>query len=304
MAAAHVGAVGLQTVCDWVLRFNDAGPVGLLTGKAPGPQPCVADHHRVALRQVVEDGPIPAVHGVVRWRIADLLHWLWNEFHVSVSKQTLSRELRALGFRTLSARPRHHAKDPGAAEAFKKFPALLAQIAAHEAAGKLIEAWWQDEARIGQKNKTTRRWARRGTRPASQHDQRTRSAYPPGPGQSRGPGAAALHERGDDAAPAGDRPRRGARGAHAVVLLDQAGWHTSAKLPVPGNITLLPLPTKSPELNPVESIWQYMRDNWLSNRIFASYQDILDHRGFAWNSLVEQPWTIISIGLRDWAHRS
>lgn len=95
-----------------------------------------------------------------------------------------------------------------------------------------------------------------------------------------------------------------APGAHAVVLLDQAGWHTSAKLPVPGNITLLPLPTKSPELNPVENIWQYMRDNWLSNRIFASYQDILDHRCFAWNSLVEQPWTIISIGLRDWAHRS
>lgn len=118
--AAEIGGVGLQTVRDWVLRFNDGGPAGLLTGKAPGPQPRLAEHHRAALRQVVDDGPIPAVHGVVRWRIADLLQWLWEEFRVSLSKQTLSRELRALGYRKLSARPRHHAKDPEAAEAFKK----------------------------------------------------------------------------------------------------------------------------------------------------------------------------------------
>jgi transposase len=93
-------------------------------------------------------------------------------------------------------------------------------------------------------------------------------------------------------------------GAYAVLLLDQAGWHPSIKLAVPSNITLLPLPEKSPELNPVENIWQFMRDNWLSNHIFTSYQDILDHCCFAWNSLVDQPWRITSIGLRDWAHRS
>ncbi|WP_432613452.1 helix-turn-helix domain-containing protein [Azospirillum brasilense] len=105
-AAAQIGGVGLQTVRDWVLRFNDARPEGLVTSKAPGPQPRLAEHHRAALRHVVEDGSMPAVYGVVRWRIADLLHWLWDEFHLSVSKQTLSRELRALGFRKLSARPR------------------------------------------------------------------------------------------------------------------------------------------------------------------------------------------------------
>jgi transposase len=93
-----------------------------------------------------------------------------------------------------------------------------------------------------------------------------------------------------------------APGAHAVVLLDQAGWHTTAKLPIPSNISLMPLPAKSPELNPVENIWQFMRDNWLSNRIFTSYTDILDHCCFAWNALVSQPWKIISIGSRAWAH--
>lgn len=120
---------------------NDAGPAGLLTGKAPGPQPRLVDHHRAALRQVVEDGPIPAVHRVVRWRIADLLHWLWNEFRLSVSKQTLSRELRSLGFRRLSARPRYHARDLEAAGAFKKLPHLGSADRRHEAAGNLIEVW-------------------------------------------------------------------------------------------------------------------------------------------------------------------
>jgi transposase len=93
-------------------------------------------------------------------------------------------------------------------------------------------------------------------------------------------------------------------GAHAVLLLDQAGWHGSRDLVVPDNITLLPLPPRSPELNPVENVWQFMRDNWLSNPVFASYADILDHCCHAWNTLVDQPWRIMSLGLRRWAHRS
>ena len=96
---------------------------------------------------------------------------------------------------------------------------------------------------------------------------------------------------------------RVAPGAHAVVLVDQAGWHQSHRLVIPANITLLPLPAKAPELNPVENIWQYMRENWISNRIFTSYRDILDHCCEAWNKLMDQPWLIMSIGLRDWAHR-
>ena len=91
-------------------------------------------------------------------------------------------------------------------------------------------------------------------------------------------------------------------GCHAVVLLDQAGWHGSATLAIPANVTLLPLPPRAPELNPVENVWQFMRDNWLSNRVFASYADILDHCCDAWRKLTDQPWRIISLGLRDWAH--
>jgi transposase len=93
-------------------------------------------------------------------------------------------------------------------------------------------------------------------------------------------------------------------GRHAVLMLDKAGWHTSPKLDVPGNLTLLPLPAKCPELNPVENVWEFMRDNWLSNRIFLNYDDIVDHCCDAWNKLRNQPWRVMSIGLRDWAHRS
>ena len=119
--AAEIGGVGLQTVRDWVLRFNDCGPDGLLDGKAPGQPSILSDAHRQRLSGMIESAPIPAVHGVVRWRLADLMQWLWEEYRIS--KQTLSRELRALNFRKLSARPSHHAKSEAAVAAFKKtFP--------------------------------------------------------------------------------------------------------------------------------------------------------------------------------------
>jgi transposase len=94
-----------------------------------------------------------------------------------------------------------------------------------------------------------------------------------------------------------------APGRHAALLLDQAGWHLSAKLVVPDNITIVPLPAKCPELNPQENIWQFMRDNWLSNRVFLNAEDLVDHCCDAWNKLEAHPWRIMSIGLRDWAHR-
>jgi transposase len=94
---------------------------------------------------------------------------------------------------------------------------------------------------------------------------------------------------------------RVAPGRHAALLVDQAGWHLSRQLIVPSNITVMPLPPKCPELNPVENVWQFMRDNWLSNRVFQNYDDIVDHCCHAWNKLTDQPWRIMSIGLRSWA---
>ena len=120
--AARLGDVTLRIVRDWVLRFNACGPDGLLDRKAPGPTPLLTDAHRQALSAQIDRGPIPAIHGVARWRLCDLAQWPWEEFRVSVSPRTLSRELRSMGFRKLSARPKHHAQAEGAIGAFKKLP--------------------------------------------------------------------------------------------------------------------------------------------------------------------------------------
>ena len=156
----------------------------------------------------------------MRWRLVDLAQWVWEEFRISISIYTLSRQLRGLGDRKLLARLRHHAQASGAIENFKKdVPAATV-----------------------------------------------------------------------------------APGAHAVLLMDRVGWHLSHHLVVPPNITVMPLSPKCSELNPVKNVWQFMRDNWLSNSIFQSYDAILDHCCEAWNKLIDQPWRIMSIGMRDWVH--
>ncbi len=107
--AAQVGRVTRQIIRDWVVKFNAFGPQGLIDKKPPGQPALLNAAHLAALAAVAESGPDPAIHGVVRWRIVDLRQWLFDQFQVSVSEQTLSRVLRAMNYRRLSARPRHHA---------------------------------------------------------------------------------------------------------------------------------------------------------------------------------------------------
>src|ERR1700758_4672523 len=176
----------------------------------------------------------------------------------------------------------------------------------HLAPDTPVEVWFQDEMRVGQKNKLTYRWARKGSRPRAAHDQRTQSTYLFGAVcPELGTGAAlvlpfcnseAMQLHLDEIA------TKVTPGAHAIIILDQAGWHGAKQLKVPHNISLLPLPPRSPELNSQENIWQFMRQNWLSNRVFKSFDDIVDHCCYAWNTLIDQPWKIMSIALRDWAY--
>ncbi len=181
----------------------------------------------------------------------------------------------------------------------------MADVRAKLALGTPIEVWCQDEMRVGQKNKLTYRWARKGSRPRAIHDQRTQSTYLFGAVcPERGAGAAlvlpacnseAMQLHLDEIA------TKVTPGAHAILLLDQAGWHGAKALKVPSNISLMPLPPRAPELNGQENIWQFMRQNWLSNRVFKSFDDIVDHCCYAWNTLIDQPWKIMSIARRDWA---
>lgn len=171
--------------------------------------------------------------------------------------------------------------------------------------GRCIEVWFQDEARIGQKNGRTRIWAKKGTRPRLPADQRYQSAYIFGAiCPMLGKGAALVLPKADTGAMQmhlDEISLAVAPGSHAVLLMDRAGWHTTAKLAVPGNLTIILLPSYSPELNPVENVWQYLRQNWLSNRVFESYDAILEAACEAWNRLMALPDTIRSVGWRDWA---
>jgi transposase len=171
---------------------------------------------------------------------------------------------------------------------------------------KPVEIWFQDEARIGQKNGIVRQWARRGSRPCQPADQRYDSAYLFGAiCPARGTGAGLALPYADTEAMQlhlDEISRRVARGAHAVLLLDRAGWHTTGHLTIPKNMTLIFLPSRAPELNPVENVWQHLRQAWLSNRVFDTYEAIIEAACDAWNRLMDQPQAITSIGMRDWAH--
>jgi hypothetical protein len=174
-----------------------------------------------------------------------------------------------------------------------------------QAAGKPVEVWFQDEARVGQQGTLTRVWARRGTRPRAPRDRRYAWAYLFGavcPERAVGAGLVLPHVNAEAMGlHLAEIGRHVAPGAHALVVLDGAGWHGAGDLTVPDNLTLLPLPSYSPELNPVENVWQYLRQNQLSLRVWSDYDAIVDTCCGAWNALMAMPDRLASITRREWA---
>ena len=169
-----------------------------------------------------------------------------------------------------------------------------------------VEIWFQDEMRVGQKNSLVYQWAKKGSRPRQPKDQRYENAYLFGavcPG--RDTGAALVMPYADTEAMQkhlGEISRAVAPGAHALIILDQAGWHTTVKLQLPDNLTLVPLPPACPELNAAENIWQYLRQTYLSNRVFPIYAAIIDACQDAWRKLLAETGRITSIATRKWAN--
>jgi hypothetical protein len=162
-----------------------------------------------------------------------------------------------------------------------------------------------DEARVGQQGTLTRVWAKRGTRPRAVRDRRYTWTYLFGAVcPERGVGAAVvLPTVNVDAMNLhlAEIGKQVTAGAHAVLVLDQAGWHTSPKLRVPENISLLQLPAYAPELNPVENLWEFLRQNLLSHRVWHSYDAIVDACCDAWTTLMRMPERVTSITTRTWA---
>ena len=162
-----------------------------------------------------------------------------------------------------------------------------------------LQLWCQDEARIGQTGRTTRIWYERGMRPPGIVDRRYKSLYlfaAARPGTNE---AFALALPRADAGTMGvfldHFARRLAPDVHAVLMLDQAGWHDERALCVPANVTLLPQPSASPELNPVERIWLYLRERYLSHRVLDDYEAVLDATCRAWKRLLKEKGRLASL---------
>jgi len=170
---------------------------------------------------------------------------------------------------------------------------------------KPLEIWFQDEARVGQKGSLTRLWARRGSRPRAPRDTRYDSAYIFGAiCPERQIGAGIVMPYADTEAfnaHLAEISRCVAEASHAALLLDGAGWHVASALVIPPNITLVHLPPYSPELNPIENIWEYLRKNKLALRIHDSYDAVVTACCQAWNDLMAMPDRIASITTRQWA---
>src|SRR6202521_4271959 len=306
-AAARIGGMDRQTLRDWVHRFNHCGPDGLINVKSPGRRPKLSTEQMEELKRLVEAGPDAEKDGFARWRCVDLKRVLGARFAVDLSAVTLGRILKKLGFSHISARPRHPKQDPEAIANFKKkvFPARMLETVSQLALGTSIDVWFQDEKRGGQKNSLVYQWAEKGFRPRQPKDQRYENAYLFGAVcPSRDTGVAIIMPYADTEAMqkhVNEISRAVAPGAHAMVLLDQAGWHTTPKLKIPKNLTMMPLPPVCPALHAAENIWQYMRQNYLSNLVFAGYTAIVDACQNAWRRLLNEPGRIASIATRDWA---
>jgi transposase len=305
--SATASGMDRQTLCDWVHRYNAEGVAGLSPRPNTGRPPMLSETQMVELKALVIKGPDPEHDKVVRWRCVDLRAEIGCRYSVEVHERTVGKLLRRLGLTRLQPRPYHPKKDPAAEKAFKKdFSSLVEAALPASAAGKPIEVWSQDEARVGQKGTLEYIWAPVGSRPTVVRDNRHDSVYLFGAiCPARAVGAAIIMPAVNTEAMnehLNEISTQVSSGAHAVLLCDGAGWHQRGeRLCVPDNISLLPIPPYTPELNCMENVWDYLRGNKLSMRVWDSYEAIVTACKEAWEFLIADPERIRSIGHRHWA---
>jgi transposase len=322
--AARSTGMDRQTLRDWVHRYNAKGPEGLGDRKAPGRSRRLDAAQLAELKARVAAGPDPARDGVVRWRLADLCGWAEARFQVGYQERGMGKILRSLGCSRSSARPAHPQADPERQAELKK--TARAERGGHgregprQAARDLVPGRGPNRpegradpvlgrARAPAARQTEHRrcrcWAKRGSRPRQPRDQRYQAAYLFGAVcPSRGATAALVLPAVNTEAMSlqlAEIGRYVAADGHAVVILDQAGWHGAHARRSPDNISLLPLPPYSPELNPIGNLWQFLKHNFLNTRVFPTYQDLLDACCDAGNRLRQRPDQIRSITTRAWA---
>ena len=306
--AAKIGGMDRQTLRDWVHRFNARGPEGLKDDLAREKPRRLSATQQAELAEIVETGPDRAVDGVVRWRRIDLQRVIAERFGVQSPRahhRQAAEASRASRISAPAAAPQ--ARWRGHRGLRKK----LRQDACGASRGRDAQAEDRDLVPGRGPHRPEERpcptMGQAGNAAVPARGPALRSAYLfgaicPARGVGARAGAALRRHRRHAAASRRDIPAR-RQNAHAVLLLDRAGWHTTGNLVWPRNITPILLPSRSPELNPVEQVWQYLRANFLSNRVFEAYDDnFVAAACDAWNRLIAKPHTITSIGMRQWAN--
>ena len=304
--AAEAQNMDRQTLRDWVHRYNEFGPEGLNDRPKSGRKVFLNESQLKVISDWLEKGPDPETDGLVRWRVQDVKNKIQTNFGVKYSMEGTRRLMRRLGFRHVSPRPLHPKAKPKDQEKFREnFQDIVKDAVGSDKAGRTIEIWFQDEGRIGQKGMLARLWARKNSRPRVACDHRYGYVYLFG---------AACAERMLAVGHIADRANTASMnehlalisgsvqpGNHCVLVLDGAGWHKSKELEIPENITLLILPPYSPELNPMENVIQYLKQNRFANRVFKDVAEVREACRKGWDWLCDSPTEIASIVNRDWA---
>jgi transposase len=295
---ARVLGVSRRAVQAWVAAYNHGGPEGLLDRPHPGRAPILPRDQEVRLLERIDAPPRPE-DGVCELRGADIRRILEQEFEARYSQSGVYKLLHRLDYNDLMPRPQHPDSSPEAQEFFKEIVGEHIAAIAEQHPGEEVQVWHQDEARFGQQGTLTRVWARRGSRPRRRRQNGRESLYVLTATCAASGAAFGLVMPELNTAVVNqflqEFSRQLAPGVHAVLLWDNAPYHVSGDLVVPANVSLIGLLPYSPELNPVENLWHYLRAHHWSNRVYADYEALLEAATEAWRQVCLDPEKIRSI---------
>jgi transposase len=287
-----------RAVQAWVAEYDRGGLEALADRPHPGRAPTLPHDQESAFLERIDAPPRPE-DGTHEWRGADIRRVLEREFAAPYSLSGVYKLLHRLGYSDLMPRPQHPDSSPEAQEFFKEI--VLEQIAAiaEQHPDKEIQVWHQDEARFGQKGTLTRVWARRGSRPRRVRQDGRESLYVLTAVCAASGAAVGLVMPELNTAVVNlfleELSGRLAPGAHAVLIWDNAGHHVGRGLVVPENVSLIGLLPYSPELNPVENLWHYLRSHHWSHRVYLDYEALRDAAVVAWRAVCLEPEKIRTI---------
>jgi transposase len=283
---------------SWVAKYNRGGVQALHERPHTGRPPRLAGPELLRFRERLEAGPTPE-DGVCTLRGRDLRRILKQEFGVTLGRQAMYDLLHRLDYSSLMPRPQHEDANPEVQEFFKEIVVEQIDAIAEAHPDQEVQVWFEDEARFGQKGTLTRVWARRGSRPRAVRQNKFTSLYVLAAVCAATGGVSALIMPELNTAVLNlfleQFSRELPAGVHAVLIWDGAGFHTGAELVVPSNVSLIQLPPYSPELNPVENLWHYLRAHYWSNRPYRDYQELEEEASRSMCTVCEDTETIKTV---------